>query len=245
MGFVRKRASRTKGIRYQAAAHLDGARLQLGMLDTFALATDAWQHRRDRGPRRDRMGLLAGRRSFDVVAEEHLRTQQVAASTRKSCTSHVRRHLLPRFGSVPVAAMTGDGRGVDERGGTRRSAAAQPHRTAGDAVVDPAVGCRQRAARHQSRARRAGPGPHPAQWPCCCGSHAWTCGVVVVARARRRAGAARLGAGSGARPRAVPGLPVAATGTALLVATFVATRSLPVDTLEVGARSAAVTPCAP
>ena len=34
------------------------------------------------------------------------RPQQLAASTRTSGTSHVRAHLIPRFGAVPVADIT-------------------------------------------------------------------------------------------------------------------------------------------
>ena len=71
MGFVRKRPSRTRGTRSQAVASLDGARVQLGTYDSFALATDAWQqaetiaHRGGRAvtrepadaPRRGRRGV--------------------------------------------------------------------------------------------------------------------------------------------------------------------------------------------
>ena len=107
MGFVRKRPSRTRGTRYQSVAVLDGARVQLGTFDTFTLATDAWQHA-ETAARRGAVGAdpRAGRRPFADVAEEYLATQQLAASTRKSYTSHVRAHLIPRFGAVPVADIT-------------------------------------------------------------------------------------------------------------------------------------------
>ena len=107
MGFVRKRPSRTRGTRYQSVAVLDGVRVQLGTFDTFAQATDAWQHAETAARRGVRSGdPRAGRRPFAEVAEEYLATQQLAASTRKRCTSHVRTHLIPRFGLVPLADIT-------------------------------------------------------------------------------------------------------------------------------------------
>ena len=93
MGFVRKRPSRTRGTRYRSVAVLDGVRVQLGTFDTFALATDAWQHAKTAARRGGRASdPRASRRPF---AEEHLATQQLAASTRKRCTSHVRAHSSP------------------------------------------------------------------------------------------------------------------------------------------------------
>lgn len=107
MGFVRKRPSRTRGTRYQAIALLEGRQAELGTYETFTLATEAWQHAETAA----RRGLpagdpRAGRRPFAEIAEQYLATQQLAASTRKGYTSHVRAHLIARFGSVPVADIT-------------------------------------------------------------------------------------------------------------------------------------------
>ena len=86
---------------------LDGVRVQLGTFDTFAQATDAWQHAETAARRGARSGdPRAGRRPFAEVAEEYLATQQLAASTRKSYTSHVRAHLIPRSGALPIADIT-------------------------------------------------------------------------------------------------------------------------------------------
>jgi hypothetical protein len=92
VGFVRKRPSRTRGTRYQAVAVLDGTRVPFDTFDTFALATDAWQHA-ETAARRGAVGAdpRAGRRPFADVAEEYLATQQLAPSTRKSYTSQYAR----------------------------------------------------------------------------------------------------------------------------------------------------------
>ena len=107
MGFVRKRPSKTRGTRYQSVALLDGRQVELGTFESFSVATDAWQHAETAA----RRGLPGGdpraaRRPFADVAEEYLATQQLAASTRKSCTSLVRTHLIPRLRAVPIADVS-------------------------------------------------------------------------------------------------------------------------------------------
>lgn len=107
MGFVRKRRSRTKGTRYQAVAHLGRRDVSLATYDTFAEATDTWQHaevaerRRSGGPT-----LLAGRLAFRDLVPLFFESAQLEASTRKSYASHCRAHLVPAFGDRPIGDIT-------------------------------------------------------------------------------------------------------------------------------------------
>ena len=86
MGFVRERPSRTRGTRYQSLAVLDGPGCTFDTYDTFALATDAWQHAETAARHGDRGGdPRAVRRPFADVAEEYW-----PPSRPPPLTSHVR-----------------------------------------------------------------------------------------------------------------------------------------------------------
>jgi hypothetical protein len=139
---------------------LDGARVQLGTFGTSAPATDAWQPAETAARRGGRAGEpRAGRRPFAEVAEEDLATQQLAASTRKSYSSHVRAHLVPRFGAVPIADITpamigawlGEQRSADKP--------LQPPRAPSDAVIGAADRPGAQTTRRGGAVRSAVAGP--------------------------------------------------------------------------------------
>ncbi|MDQ3611473.1 MAG: site-specific integrase [Actinomycetota bacterium] len=107
MGFVRKRRSKNRGTRFVAVAHVGGRDLTLATYDTFAEATDAWQHAEVQERRRTGgSSLLAGRMPFRDLVALYMQAAQLEPSTRSAYASHCRAHLLPRFGDRPIADLS-------------------------------------------------------------------------------------------------------------------------------------------